>query len=178
MGGAPNQKVDVKLSLVGPNWSSGWNMDIAGQGKGGPNGYPPAKVAHGSAADFQFVITGPGTQNITFAAVNPISVSPDNGTGNSPTAIGINTDQIINVGNGGGRVLTFTDKNQSTQLLTYQLNFNVDKPLDPIINNGGGGPPGFHYEYLIAGGLLLALLAAFFLRNRFRKAPVVRDENG
>lgn len=179
MSGTENQKINVQLTLTSQDAPAGWQMDIAGQGKGGPNSYPVAKVAHGSWADFQFVITGPGTQNITFAAVNPISVSPDDGTGKSPTAIGINTDQITDVSGGGGRVLKFTDKNQDATKLTYQLNFNTGQPLDPIIENGGGGPPGFHYEYLYGGAALLLLLVAFLtLRNRLSKSRVLRDENG
>lgn len=178
MDGTPKQKIDVNLTLVGQNGSSGWNMEVVGQGKGGPNHYPPAKAAHGSAAEFHFVIGGPGTQNITFAAVNPLSIAPDTGKG-SPTEIGINSDQIINVSNGGGKVLTFTDKNQDPAVkLTYQLNFANATSLDPIIENGGGGPPGFQTFYYYAGAaLLVALVAALLLRSRWAKRSVMRDEN-
>ena len=182
MGGTANQNINVKLTLEDQGGTSAWHMEIVGQGKGGPNHYPPAKAAHGSAADFTFVITGQGTQGITFAKTDPIWVAVDNGTGKSPAGAGINTDQIGNVSGGGGKVLSFTDYNSNPPVnLTYQLNFDGGgKPLDPIIQNDGGGPPHIqHYEYLYAAGALLVAIFAFvLLRKRFMKPAVMRDENG
>lgn len=166
-----NQNINVKLTLIGQDGASGWEMDIAGQGKGGPNGYPAAKVAHGSSADFQFVITGPNTQNITFATTNPISVSLDDGTGKSPATAGINTDQIVDVSGGGSKVLKFKDLNSDPAVnLTYQLNFTGADPLDPIIQNGGGGGnKDFLYAVAALIGLaVLATLALVWLRARAR----------
>lgn len=166
-----NQNINVKLSLIGQDGASGWEMDIAGQGKGGPNGYPKAKVAHGSSADFQFVITGPNTQNITFATTNPISVSPDDGSGKSPVTAGINTDQIVDISGGGTKVLKFKDLNRDPAVdLTYQLNFTGANPLDPIIqNNGGGGNKDLSTAvYALIGFAVLATLALIWLRARAR----------
>ena len=169
MDGTPNQPVVVKLTREVQGTTPVWMMDIAGQGKGGPNGYPPAKVAHGNGADFKFLITGSNTQNITFATTNPISVSVDDGSGKSPATAGINTDQIEDVSGGGTKVLTFTDLNTDPAMnLTYQLNFIGAEPLDPIIQNGGGGGTTFNYAYAAAAVLLLGVIA-FVVIRMFRK---------
>jgi hypothetical protein len=174
MGGQVNEQINVNLTLESQGGTNGWHMNIAGQGKGGPNNYPKAVVKHGSNADFHFAITGPGTQNITFADINPISIAPDTGTG-SPTVIGNNSDQIVNISVGGKKVLSFTDLNTDPPAkLTYQLNFSDGSKLDPIIENGGGGPPGFQFEYYLIGGVLLfALLALVAFRNKWAKSRTV-----
>ncbi|MEO5578940.1 MAG: hypothetical protein ABIR25_07825 [Sphingomicrobium sp.] len=165
MDGTPNQQINVKLTLVDEGGTAAWHMDIAGQGKGGPNAYPKADVAHGSSADFKFVITGPGTQNVSFASNNPISVSKDDGSGKSPSTPGINTDQITDVSGGGGKTLKFTDINGNPAVnLTYQLNFTGADPLDPIIQNNGGGGTKFDYATAAAVVLLFAVVAFFAVR--------------
>lgn len=169
MNGTPNQNINIRLTLVDEGGTAAWHMDIAGQGKGGPNAYPKAAVAHGSSADFQFVITGPGTQNITFAQTNPISISVDDGTGKSPTVKGVQTNQIENVSGGGGKVLKFTDLNTDPAVdLTYQLNFTGADPLDPIIQNGGGGGNKdlSAAVYVLVGFAVLVAIALIWLRTR------------
>ena len=168
-----NQQVVVILTREDAGGTAVWHMDIAGQGNGGPNAYPPAKVAHGSSADFHYIITGPGTNGVTFANTNPISVSKDNGTGLSPTVKGINSDQIDNVTGAGSRVLKFTDINSDPAVnLVYQLDFIGAQPLDPIIQNGGGGgnvydPTGLWAAAGLAGLLLAAVF--FFIGRAFQK---------
>lgn len=169
MDGTPNQQINVKLTRGDQGGSTVWLMDIAGQGKGGPNGYPPAKVAHGSGADFKFVITGQGTQNITFSN-DPIWVDVDTGAGTSPAEAGIKSDQIIDVKGGGGKTLSFTDTNTSAVNLTYQLNFTGAESLDPIIQNGGGGGNTFDYAYAAAAVLLVGVVAYFAIRMFKKRA--------
>lgn len=171
MNGTANQQINVTLTRIDQGGTAAWHMEVVGQGQGGPNHYPPAKVAHGSGADFKFVITGAGTQNITFANTDPIWVSPDTGTGASPTASGINTNQIIDVTGAGRKVLKFTDINIDPAVdLTYQLNFTGANPLDPIIQNGGGGG-NKDFPYAVAALIGLAVVAALalvWLRARAR----------
>lgn len=173
--GKPNQKINVKLTLEDQNGTTGWHMDIAGVGKGGPNNYPKANANYGNNVDFTYVITGNGTQNVTFAS-DPIWIAPDNGSGKSPAESGVNTDEIKDINVTGGKVLTFTDLNTTNDLLTYQLNFNGAVPLDPIIVNNGGGPPGFQFEYLI-GAALLGLVALWMIRKVFWSSPATPAAN-
>lgn len=165
MDGTPNQKINATLTREVQGTTTVWIMDIAGQGKGGPNGYPPAKVAHGSGADFKFVIAGEGTQNINFSG-DPIWVVVDNGSGKSPDGTQPNSPEIVDVKVTGGKMLTFTDKNITAGDLTYQLNFTGADPLDPIIQNGGGGGNLYSYVYL-AGAVLLLAAVGFFVWRKF-----------
>lgn len=171
----PNQKINVKLTLEDQNGTTGWHMDMAGVGKGGPKNYPKAKANYGNNVDFQFVITGKGTSNVTFSD-DPIWVAPDNGSGKSPAKPGVNTGEITGIKGGGTKVLTFTDLNTVQDDLTYQLNFNNAAPLDPIITNNGGGPPGFHYEYLI-GAVVLGIVALWMIRKVVLKKPATPTPN-
>lgn len=89
-------------------------------------------------------------------------------SGQKPTAP-IISGQIYNVGGAGTTELTFTDKNSSSAVLKYQLNFvdrgmNKVTAIDPDIKNGGHN---FFYvsnpiPLVIAAAVALVLLAAWW----------------
>lgn len=159
--------VKMNVMQVGPKGAKVWQLSHNGNA-GGPGHYPPASAPEKAGADFTITIVNPG--NITFSA-DPIWVQAGNV---KPTKSGT-TDQIDQVQGQNTTTLKFHDYNYgSAMTLSYQLNFNNAKPLDPIIENQGGGPPPkfVHYEYLYAAGaVLIALLAIILLRKKFGRGP-------
>lgn len=165
-----NQKqatpVNVNLTLEPGANGTAWQMDVVGQGKGGPGNYPKIDIPKGSPeTPFKFQITGPGTQNVTFSP-DPLWVAVDKKTG-SPDGPGVHP-QIQNVSvTAGGKSLTFTDLNTEKVDLTYQLNFTGAGSLDPIISNGGGENQMTTYALLL-GVILIAAIGLLVLRSRAR----------
>lgn len=169
----PPTPVNMNVMQIGPKGAQHWQLSHNGNA-GGPGHYPSAAAPANAGADFTISIVNPG--NVTFSS-DPIWVQ----TGDVKPAKSGLTDQISNVQGQGTTKLTFHDYNYGAPIhLSYQLNFNNAKSLDPIIENGGGGPPPQknYTAYYAAGALLIALLAIVLLRNRFMRPRVMRDENG
>lgn len=154
--------------------------------------FPNVDLGNVGQVKFTYTIVDPNNLGISFDPTpvpnsqppvpNALWLVAGSGTAKTP---GIHSQQISNVMlKDVNKQLTFFDKNDNYDILTYQLNFvNRLNPaekvtsIDPEIRNGGGGGfaefvSGIDAVTLILSASVLALVALLWVgRRRNQKAP-------
>lgn len=147
------KRKDVKLVQDQKTWIMHYN------GQHGPGNYPTIQLGKNQGPYFITFTIDPSTA-ARFSEDDPIWVA-DNA---KPKGLMNNHSQIAawKVKDSGTKLVVF-DWNDEPGNIHYQLNFNDNTTLDPVIENGGGpgGQPIF--GDVSSGVLLLAALVAFTL---------------
>ena len=126
-----NKHRGIEISPFMDHGEKTWRLKVLHNGKqGGPGHYPPVVVPPGFGGNFEITIVD--GEGITFSD-DPIWIRE----GTRKPDEHVIDPQITNIRGANTTVLTFHDANKGRpRTLTYVLNFNNAKPLDPEIQNG------------------------------------------